>query len=322
MLRGAIVGFGNVAQFGHWPGYAASDAIEIVAVVDASEERRAAARSLKHSLGVYDSLGEIESDAIDFVDICTPPARHGEPMLEAIERGWHVLCEKPFLLDPAVVDQVRAKAQAAGVAVVPVHNWKYAPIIRAATEQLRAGEIGKLCRAEITTLRTRDAATALANNWRRDPNVAGGGILMDHGWHSIYLALHWFGEMSTQVRARLLWPNEQSVESEALVSLDFPSGESRIELSWNAAERTNRIKLVGDAGEILIADDILTTNGKEMAFDSALSAGSHHADWFEAMLPDVVAVFCDPKLARPKFEEAANCLAIIREAYAEAARAS
>ncbi|MGZ5024762.1 MAG: Gfo/Idh/MocA family oxidoreductase, partial [Chthoniobacterales bacterium] len=73
MLRGALVGFGNVAQFGHWPGYAASKEVEIVAVVDASKERRAAAKSLNDSLGIFDSLGDIEREAIDFIDICTPP---------------------------------------------------------------------------------------------------------------------------------------------------------------------------------------------------------------------------------------------------------
>ncbi|MGZ4967058.1 MAG: Gfo/Idh/MocA family protein, partial [Chthoniobacterales bacterium] len=221
MLRGALVGFGNVAQFGHWPGYAASKEVEIVAVVDASKERRAAAKSLNDSLGIFDSLGEIECEAIDFIDICTPPARHAQPMMEAIERGWHVLCEKPFLLDPAVVDQARAKARAARVAVVPVHNWKYAPIIRTASKRLQAGDIGKLRRVAITTLRMRDAATADQSqpNWRRDAKIAGGGILMDHGWHAVYLALHWFQQTPAKIRAKLQRPNEQLVETEALVDL-------------------------------------------------------------------------------------------------------
>jgi predicted dehydrogenase len=323
MLRGAIVGFGNVAQFGHWPGYPASGEAEIVAVVDGSSKRRATAKLLKDSLGTFDSLGEIESGAIDFVDICTPPSRHAEPMLQAIERGWHVLCEKPLLLEPKIVAEVRERATAAGVAVVPVHNWKYAPIIRAATKELRAGAIGNLRRVEITTLRVRDAATADESqpNWRRDPQIAGGGILMDHGWHSVYLALHWFGGTPENISADLKRPNERSVESEALLELGFPSGETRIELSWNAEERTNRMKLIGDKGEIDLADDTLIVNGQSTRFDSALSAGSHHADWFEAMLPDVVAAFRDPEKARKVFEEAANCLTILQRAYA-VARAS
>ncbi len=323
MLRGAIVGFGNVAQFGHWPGYATNGEAEIVAVIDQSEKRRAAAKSLKHSLGTFHSLGDVARDAIDFVDICTPPSRHSEPMLQAIERGWHVLCEKPLLLESDVVDQVRAKALEAGVAVIPVHNWKYAPIIRATTKLLGEGAIGKLQRVKITTLRMRDAATADESqpNWRRDPKVAGGGIVMDHGWHSIYLALHWFKEIPDKVNAKLTRSNEQSVESEAVLDLSFPSGETRIELSWEARERANRITLIGDKGELALDDNSLSANGKSQRFEPGLTAGSHHADWFETMLPDVLGAFRDPKKSRPIFEEAANCLAIIRRAYA-VARAS
>src|SRR5260370_11095749 len=86
-----------------------------------------------------------------------PPALTRQPILEAIARGWHVLCEKPLLLDPEVFDIVRTRASDAGVAVMPVHNWKYAPIVRRATAALRAGAIGSLRRVEIETLRPRHA---------------------------------------------------------------------------------------------------------------------------------------------------------------------
>ena len=71
----------------------------------------------------------------------------------------------------------------------------------------------------------------------------------------------------------------------------------------------------GDRGEIAINDDTLKIGNEEIRFESALSAGSHHADWFAAMLPDVLAGFRAPKQARESFEEAAVCLSVIRSAY-------
>ena len=68
-------------------------------------------------------------------------------------------------------------------------------------------------------------------------------------------------------------------------------------------------------GEILIDDDRLQVRGETLQFDRALSAGSHHADWFEAMLPDVIASFRAPETARASLEEAALCLSVIRRAY-------
>lgn len=321
MLRGAIVGFGNVAQFGHWPGYNTRDDVKIIAAVDSAPSRRDAARALDDSLRVFATLQDLERElALDFVDICTPPANHLEPMLHAITRGWHVLCEKPLLLDRADVEEVNNSASASGVAVVPVHNWKYAPIIRRATALLRAGTIGNLRELEITTLRTRDAATADSSQpgWRRDAVTAGGGILMDHGWHAIYLALYWFGEMPVDSASELHRPAPATVEDEASVKLSFPSGTAKIQLSWTAETRANRFRFVGDSGEILIDDDTLQAGGETMRYEPGLTAGSHHPDWFAAMLPDVLAAFGDATLALRQFDEAAKCLEIIQRTYATA----
>jgi predicted dehydrogenase len=321
MLRGAIVGFGNVAQFGHWPGYASRADIEIAAIVDSSAARRDAAQALDRSLPVFATLSELEREiALDFIDICTPPAKHLEPMLEAISRGWHVLCEKPLLLNQGDVEEVTKRASAADLAVLPVHNWKYAPIIRRATELLRAGTIGNLRELEITTLRVGDAATADSSQpgWRRDPATAGGGILMDHGWHAVYLALDWFRETPADSVAELHRTSRDAVEDAASVKLSFPSGSATIQLSWKAQTRANRFRFRGDHGEILIDDDTLQVGGETVRYELGLTAGSHHADWFAAMLPDVVTAFADPTLARARFDQAAKCLDIIQRTYATA----
>jgi predicted dehydrogenase len=318
VLRGAIIGFGAVACHGHCPAYAKSHEATIVAVVDRTEERRQAARESLPGVATFATIEELAAGAeIDFVDICTPPALHGEPMLDALARGWNVLCEKPLLLDLVELEKVRSLAQQSGRAVVPVHNWKYAPIIRRATEMLRSGAIGQLRGVEIQTLRIQDCAVADPNhpNWRRDPAIAGGGVLMDHGWHAIYLARHWFGEEPGEVRAALHRTGPNNVEDEATLTLVFPSGDAKIFLTWRADARRNTMRLIGERGEIAIDDDTLRFGGESIQFESRLSAGSHHADWFAAMLPDVIASFRSPESARQSFDEAALCLSVIRRAY-------
>jgi predicted dehydrogenase len=321
MMRGAIIGFGEVARHGHWPAYATSAELAIIAVVDRSEERRQLAESLSPVVRAYPSIDAVAGGpSLDFIDICTPPALHGAPMLMALEHRWHVLCEKPLLLDQTVVEMVRVRAANAGVAVVPVQNWKYAPIVAAATGALRAGAIGRLRHVEIETLRLRESATAAPGrpNWRRDPAIAGGGILMDHGWHAVYLTLHWFGEAPLDVRASVHRPSPSAVEDEASVDVTFASGDARISLTWNASTRRNTMRLDGDRGRIRIDDDVLSVNGARTPFARALSSGSHHEDWFAAMLPDVAAGFNDRASARRAFDEAAQCLGVIQRAYGSA----
>lgn len=318
MLRGAIIGFGAVARNGHCPAYAESREAKIVAVVDRTEERRRAARESLPGVATFATIEELPASAeIDFVDICTPPALHSEPMLDALARGWNVLCEKPLLLDLVELEKVRSLAQQSGRAVVPVHNWKYAPIVRRATEMLRSGAIGQLRGVQIETLRIQDCAVADPDhpNWRRDPAIAGGGVLMDHGWHAIYLARDWFGEEPSEVRAALHRTGSNNVEDEATLTLVFPKGQAKIFLTWRADVRRNTMRLIGERGEIAIDDDTLRFGGESIPFESRLSAGSHHADWFAAMLPDVIASFRSPESARQSFDEAGLCLSVIRRAY-------
>jgi predicted dehydrogenase len=238
-------------------------------------------------------------------------------MVDALARGWNVLCEKPLVLDLVELEKIRNLARESERAVVPVHNWKYAPIIRRATNELRSGAIGSLREIEIETLRIEDCAAVdpAHPNWRRDPAMAGGGVLMDHGWHAIYLARHWFGEDPVEIEAALQYPTPSGIEDEATLKLRFPNGHAKIFLTWRADVRRNTMRLRGERGEIAINDDTLKSGGEEIGFENALSAGSHHADWFETMLPDVLKSFRAPETARESFEEASLCLSVIRRAY-------
>ena len=329
VLKGAIVGFGEVASHGHWPAYQALSGVEIVAVVYRVPGRRALAEAMRPGIATFETMSDLVAwhaagARIDFVDICTPPALHFDPLMTAMGAGWHALCEKPFLLDTASLDLVRQRAAETGVAVVPVHNWKYAPIVRRATERLTAGAIGRLRRVEIRVTRLRAAPTAAvgAPNWRRDRAMAGGGILLDHGWHALYLALHWFGESSVGLSSSLHVPAVNEVEDEAYVTVRFPSGEAEIALTWNGDRRSNTMRLEGERGEIVVDDDTLRVTGRSPdVFPEGLSAGSHHETWFAAMLPDVLRAFGDRALAAAAFEEGAECLSIIERAYRQAAGA-
>jgi predicted dehydrogenase len=329
MMKGALVGFGEVASRGHWPAYGHCPDVSIVAVVDPSAERRVAAEQQLPGIRAFASVADLAAAVhVDFVDICTPPAFHARSVLDAIARGWHVLCEKPFVLDVDNLADIRHRAEAAGVAVVPVHNWKYAPIIQRSTGLLAAGSIGRLKAVVVETSRVRAAPTAESgSNWRRDRAVAGGGIVMDHGWHAAYLVLHWMNARPLDVSAVLHHPAEGGVEDEARLTITFPEAAASILLTWNGAVRRNAMRLVGSLGEIRIDDDVLSVRvpgrkDEREVFPQALSAGSHHADWFSAMMPDVLAAFRQPQSSRPMLQEAADCLDVILRAYRSQATAS
>jgi len=138
---------------------------------------------------------------------------------------------------------------------------------------------------------------------------------MDHGWHAVYLARHWFDEDPINVGATLHYVPAAGIEDEATLMMEFPKGRAEIFLTWRAETRRNTMRLIGDQGEIVVDDDVLRIGEQTIGFASGLSAGSHHADWFSAMLPDVIANFRSPEKGRAGFDEAALCLSVIRRAY-------
>src|SRR4051794_21339557 len=97
--RGAIVGFGFIAEKGHAPAYATSDELEIVAVADICGARREAAARALPGARIYESHADLlvtEGRELDFVDITTPPYVHATIARAAMEAGLHVMCEKPL----------------------------------------------------------------------------------------------------------------------------------------------------------------------------------------------------------------------------------
>ena len=107
-----------------------------------------------------EALLESES-GLDFVDIVTPPHLHGRQTIAALERGLHVLCEKPLSLASEELEEASRLARKRGRVIFPVHNWKYAPLFRKLSELVRARAVGSIRHIEWHTLRTRPAAVAL-----------------------------------------------------------------------------------------------------------------------------------------------------------------
>lgn len=80
----------------------------------------------------------------DGVVICTPTERHAEPTLAALDRGVHVLVEKPISATVAEAERIVARSRAAGRHVLVGHQRRYYPQVARAREIVRGGELGRL----------------------------------------------------------------------------------------------------------------------------------------------------------------------------------
>lgn len=316
MLRGAILGLGNVAVDVHLPGWARRPDVEIVAVTDVRPDRRTECASRLDGARWYDSAEELLAQApLDFVDICTPPSSHAGLIHRAFARGFHVLCEKPLVRSSEELAAVRALVATTGRVLHTVHNWHFAPIVVRAANLVREGAIGRVVRIVWHTLRTGPAPVRGGgeSNWRMDRETAGGGILTDHGWHVFYLLHRFIGEWPTSVSARLetrrytAWP----VEDTADVRVTFPHATAEIFLTWASDERRNWAEVLGTEGSIELHDDTLVlTQGdrvRRWPCPPPLSSGSVHPDWFDPITSQFVDAVTGSPAYRSNLAEASLC---------------
>lgn len=323
MWRGALIGVGNVAVHGHLPGWLGRQDVQIVAATDVRPTQRLALQSRLPQARWYDSGDEVlAGEWLDFVDICTPPATHAGLIRAALAHGLHVLCEKPLVCRPEDLSELTKLAARNQRVLYTVHNWHHAPIIQRVREHLRQGAIGELRRCVWQTLRTQPAAAAdgQASNWRLDPAIAGGGILVDHGWHVFYILQGWLGQaplrVSAQLETRRLLP--YPLEDTATIRLEFPSTTAEVFLTWAADVRRNWVALEGTQGTIRVEDATLALiqsgpprRERRWLCPPALSVGSHHPDWFGGVASGFIAEVTGATTRGVNLAEASLCVRLL-----------
>jgi len=327
MPRVGLIGFGAIAEKSHLPAWQSFAHVNIMAVADASEARLAAAAAALPNAALFrDPLDLMAKADVDIVDICTPPDSHMATIVAACDLGIpYVICEKPLVRteqEYAAVARARARS---GSRVVSINNWAYSQMNRAVLHALQTGMIGRPVRIDLHIGRPDIALGSDGWNprWRSDPLHAGGGILMDHGWHQFYLMMGWMDQPLETVSARMRTVDKRhhGVEDEAEVELQFARGVARLELRWTAQGRTNGGIIQGERGSISIFDDHIKIHTiaqqHEIYFDAFVSQSSYGSDWFREVFSDTILA-CDRRKADRNFNEAGLVVAAIRAAYRSA----
>ncbi len=321
-LRGAIIGFGNVAVHAHLPVWLKSGLFTIEAVVETNPERREMARELLPEARIYRDVDALVSDnGVEFLDICTPPCFHSRLVLSACRAGLHVFCEKPLTICSRDLAEIQRAAERSGRVVFTVNNWKHAPLWLKASELIRRDVIGTVRSLCLNVLRSSSSGGG-ASNWRNCAEIAQGGILIDHGWHNLYLILSLVRQRPVSIAARLESPlgGSSGLEETADVVMRFEKAEARLHLTWQASCRRNYGTIVGDRGTIDINDDHLIVHARDCTairfdFPEALSAGSHHPEWMEPVIADFSREILESGQRGTNLAEAQWCARLIDLAY-------
>jgi predicted dehydrogenase len=194
-MRAAIVGTGFIARV-HALALQTLG-VEVVAVAGS-----APGRAEELGLGVpYSDLGELlERESVDVLHVCTPNDVHAAQALAAIERGVHVVCEKPLAVSTAESGAMVEAAEAAGVVNATCYHTRGYPLV----EQMRANVAGGVV-GEVAFVHGRylcDDVLFPASGWRIDPARSGPSYVVgDLGTHWLDLAEWVTGLHVTEVLA-------------------------------------------------------------------------------------------------------------------------
>ena len=246
-----IVGCGNIAERMHLPAWQdLGHLVRVVAVADPNPEARERLRQLAglSATDAYAGADElIARDDVHIVDVCTPQAFRRDVLVGSAEAGKHVLVEKPLATTPADGAAAVEAAAANGTVLAIVHIFVVLPEIVAAKQVIDAGEIGTV-RSVVANYLGVSYEAGAAGDWRRDPVLAGGGVLTDM-IHGVYQAEALIGEPFRRVKAHISAPGpEWQVEDLAACVFETDHRVALVNIGWGFGP--GGVVVTGDLGRI------------------------------------------------------------------------
>jgi predicted dehydrogenase len=192
-LRVGVIGFGGAGQ-AHAFYFDAIPDCRIDAVYDPRPEGCTRARARLPHARVMDQLDQFW-DGLDAVSVCSPDGTHADYIVSALERGLHVVCEKPLTDSIAGVRRIVAAERRAGKVVAVVHQMRFVPLHQEIQQRLSRHALGTVSFLEglyVHDLRER----AFVNDvWRRTDNAT---PLIYSGCHMVDL-LRWFAGADDEI---------------------------------------------------------------------------------------------------------------------------
>jgi predicted dehydrogenase len=201
----------------------------VAAIGDPQPQAVAAAAEAAPSAVRADSLEELLEHELDGLVIATPSALHAEQAVAALERGLAVFCQKPLARDAEETRRVLEAARAADRLLAVDLSYRQVEALRAAQAQVASGAIGEPHTIDLVF----HNAYGPDKPWFTDPELAGGGCLIDLGTHLVDLALWLTGSVVPLVEtARTLALRGHEVEDQATAELSLGAVRARLACSW------------------------------------------------------------------------------------------
>jgi predicted dehydrogenase len=247
-IKAAIVGAGLIAGKKHIPAFLRhKNKVELVALCDLNQEGARKLAAQFNVPGVYADIGEmIEKEKPDLVDICTPPQTHVKLAIEAMDRGCHVLIEKPMALTVAECDKIVKASQRNGVKVCVGHSDLFYYPFMEARKLVEEGAIGQFRGMRIMLSTPTSYMTSQKDHWA---HKLPGGVIGESGPHVVYMTLAFINPVRrVSVDAMKVMDFPWSRYDDYRINLIGDKAISSIALSYTTDQWAARLDILGEKG--------------------------------------------------------------------------
>lgn len=260
-IKYGIIGVGN--QGSYYAKMFADGKIEngvLTALCDNNENKLKIAKE-KYG-GGYEYFSDysemLKSGLIDVAMVETPHYQHPQIVMDCIENGINVICDKPAGVYTKQVKEMNAYAEKHNVKFGMMFNQRTNCVYRKMREIIAAGDIGSIQRVTwIITDWFRTQSYYDNGSWRATWKGEGGGVLINQCPHQIDLIQWIVGEMPVKVRAVChygKWHNVE-VEDDVAAYFEYKNGATGVFITTTGeAPGTNRFEVSGSKGKLLCED--------------------------------------------------------------------
>ncbi len=228
-LKIAFCGAGYIANI-HAQAAQNQPEVELVAVVEKFSNKSKVFAKKFDVKCCYTSVEELLDDAnVDALVIGTPNFLHAPQAIMALERGVHVLVEKPMAMNAAEAGRMCAAAERSGATLMVAHCWRFDEDVLWLKAQ--ADRLGKIVRTKGYGVHTHWGPSG----WFTHKELAGGGALADMGIHALDTARFLLGDpQPVSVFAKIgTYYQDFDVDDTGVIIVNWDNGAvSYIESGW------------------------------------------------------------------------------------------
>jgi len=235
----------GMMSFAHMHAYSYADILmeqadAFLSAIYDDDAGRGEEAACKYGVPFYSEIDRFLSHNFDAVIICSENSKHKDMVLKAAAARKHILCEKPIATNLEDAKEMIEACEKHGVILQIAFPVRFSEPIQSFKEMIDRGEIG-----DILAMRTTNRGQN-PGGWFIEPDVAGGGAVLDHTVHMVDIMRWYLGKEIKEIYAEIgNYFMDEQIDDAGLLTIEFENGTiASHDTSWS---RFSNFPAWGDA---------------------------------------------------------------------------